>query len=137
LSRASDELRLSRLEELVRDAAAYVATRPLTISGDLNLNASKLGVTEVLARRAFRDAAQRLVWPLLPRAIWWKEDVTPIVLSFEAQYKLMSPGVHNTVKGSDLITIQISFDLPISTSDFGSFFNSAATQFRTKLKFDF
>jgi hypothetical protein len=44
-------------EEVVRDAAAYDATRSLTISGDLNLNASKLGVTEVLAHRGFRDAA--------------------------------------------------------------------------------
>jgi hypothetical protein len=56
-SRVNDELRLSQLEEVVRDAAAYDATRSLTISGGLNLNASKLGGTEVLAHCGFRNAA--------------------------------------------------------------------------------
>ncbi len=134
-SRASDELRLSQLEEVVRDAAAYDATRPLIISGDLNLNASKLGVTEVLARRGFRDAAPTARVATTPsrhlleggRHIDWAFIRGPVQID--------KSRVHNTVKGSD--HYPISFDLRIFTSDFGSFFNSVGTQFRAKLKLDF
>jgi endonuclease/exonuclease/phosphatase family metal-dependent hydrolase len=108
-SRASDELRLSQLEEVVRDAAAYDATRPLTISGDLNLNASKLGVTEVLARRGFRDAAPTARVATTPprhlleggRHIDWAFVRGPVLID--------KSRVHNTVKGSD--HYPISFDL--------------------------
>jgi endonuclease/exonuclease/phosphatase family metal-dependent hydrolase len=56
-SRADDDLRLSQLGEVLCDTNSYDATRPIILSGDLNLNASKPGVTEVLANAGFRDAA--------------------------------------------------------------------------------
>jgi endonuclease/exonuclease/phosphatase family metal-dependent hydrolase len=56
-SRANDELRISQLQEVLLDAASYDATRPIILSGDLNLNASKPHVTQVLAHTGFRDAA--------------------------------------------------------------------------------
>lgn len=130
-SRSNDELRLSQLEEVLHDAAAHDATRPLILSGDLNLNASKLGVTEVLARNGFRDAAPTARVATTPprhlleggRHIDWAFVRGPVQID-EAR-------VHNTVKGSD--HYPISFDLRVFTSDFGSFLNSAGTQFRAKL----
>src|SRR5215472_3663514 len=65
-SRANDALRLSQLEEAVHDAAAFDSTQPLILAGDLNLNASKLGVTDVLRRAGFRDAAPTTLVPTTP-----------------------------------------------------------------------
>lgn len=134
-SRANDALRLSQLEEVVRDAAAYDAARPLILSGDLNLNASELGVTEVLARSGFRDAVPTARVATTPprhlleggRHIDWAFVRGPVQID--------KARVHNTVKGSD--HYPISFDLRILTSDFESFLNSVGTQFRAKLKFGF
>ena len=133
-SRANDELRLSQLEEVLRDAAAFDAPRPLILSGDLNLNASKLGVTEVLARNGFRDAAPTARVATTPsrhlleggRHIDWAFVRGPVEIN--------KARVHNTVKGSD--HYPISFDLRISTSDLESFLNSMGTQLRARLKFD-
>jgi endonuclease/exonuclease/phosphatase family metal-dependent hydrolase len=108
-SRANDELRLSQLEEVLRDAAAYDATRPLILSGDLNLNASKLGVTEVLARTGFRDAAPTAHVATTPprhlldggRHIDWAFVRGPVQID--------KSRVHNYVKASD--HYPISFDL--------------------------
>lgn len=134
-SRANDALRVSQLEEVVRDAAAYDAARPLILSGDLNLNASKLGVTEVLVRSGFRDAVPTARVATTPprhlleggRHIDWAFVRGPVQID--------KARVHNTVKGSD--HYPISFDLRILTSDFESFLNSVGTQLRAKLKFDF
>jgi len=108
-SRANDELRLSQLEEVLRDAAAYKAARPLILSGDLNLNASKLGVTEVLARTGFRDAAPTARVATTPprhlldggRHIDWAFVRGPVQID--------KSRVHNYVKASD--HYPISFDL--------------------------
>jgi endonuclease/exonuclease/phosphatase family metal-dependent hydrolase len=108
-SRASDELRLTQLEEALRDAAAYDATRPIILSGDLNLNASKLGVTEVLARSGFRDAAPTARVATTPprhlleggRHIDWAFVRGPVQID--------KSRVHRYVKASD--HYPISFDL--------------------------
>jgi endonuclease/exonuclease/phosphatase family metal-dependent hydrolase len=108
-SRANDELRLSQLEEVLRDAAAYNAARPLILSGDLNLNASKPGITEVLARTGFRDAAPTARVATTPprhlldggRHIDWAFVRGPVQID--------KSRVHNHVKASD--HYPISFDL--------------------------
>jgi len=108
-SRANDELRLSQLKEVLRDAAAYDATRPIILSGDLNLNAAKLGVTEVLARAGFRDAAPTARVATTPprhlleggRHIDWAFVRGPVQID--------KSRVHNYIKASD--HYPISFDL--------------------------
>jgi len=112
-SRANDELRLSQFEEVLRDAAAYNATRPIILSGDLNLNASKLGVTEVLARTGFRDAAPTARVATTPprhlldggRHIDWAFVRGPVQID--------KSRIHNHVKASD--HYPISFDLRSSS----------------------
>jgi len=112
-SRANDELRLSQLEEVLRDAAAYNAARPIILSGDLNLNASKPGVTEVLARTGFREAAPTGRVATTPprhlldggRHIDWAFVRGPVQID--------KSRVHNHVKASD--HYPISFDLRSSS----------------------
>lgn len=112
-SRASDGLRLSQLEEVVHDAAAFDSARPLVLAGDLNLNASRLGVTDVLGRGGFRDAAPSARVPTTPprhllergRHIDWAFVRGPI--------KVKGGQVHNTIKASD--HYPISFDLDLSS----------------------
>jgi len=112
-SRANDELRLSQLEEVLRDAAAYNAARPIILSGDLNLNASKPGVTEVLARTGFREAAPTARVATTPprhlldggRHIDWAFVRGPVQID--------KSRVHNHVKASD--HYPISFDLRSSS----------------------
>src|SRR5262249_19902709 len=100
-SRANDELRLSQLKEVLRDAAAYDATRPLILSGDLNLNASKLGVTEVLTRTGFRDAAPTARVPTTPPR-HLLEDGRHIDWAFvRGPVQIDKARVHNSIKASD------------------------------------
>ncbi|MBV9615959.1 MAG: endonuclease/exonuclease/phosphatase family protein [Ktedonobacteraceae bacterium] len=55
-SRSDDDLRLAQLNEVLRDTATFDPARLLILAGDLNLNASKPRVSEVLARAGFREA---------------------------------------------------------------------------------
>lgn len=108
-SRANDALRLSQLEEVVHDATAFNSTYPLVLAGDLNLNASRLGVTDVLGRGGFRDAAPTARVPTTPprhllesgRHIDWAFVRGPI--------KAKSAQVHSSIKASD--HYPISFDV--------------------------
>jgi endonuclease/exonuclease/phosphatase family metal-dependent hydrolase len=111
-SRANDELRLSQLEEVLRDAAVYDATRPLMLAGDLNLNASRLGVTEVLAHAGFRDAAPTgRVATTPPRGLL--EAGRHIDWAFvRGQVQIDQARVHNSIKASD--HYPISFELRLS-----------------------
>ena len=55
-SRSSDELRLAQLREVLDDSTKYASACLVILAGDLNLNASKPGIAEALARAGFRDA---------------------------------------------------------------------------------
>jgi endonuclease/exonuclease/phosphatase family metal-dependent hydrolase len=111
-SRANDELRLSQLEEVLRDAAPYDATRPLMLAGDLNLNASRLGVTEVLARAGFRDAAPTGRVATTP-ARGLLEAGRHIDWAFvRGQVQIDQARVHNSIRASD--HYPISFELRVS-----------------------
>jgi endonuclease/exonuclease/phosphatase family metal-dependent hydrolase len=55
-SRSNDELRLAQLNEVLDDSAKYDSACLVILAGDLNLNASKPGIAEALARAGFRDA---------------------------------------------------------------------------------
>jgi endonuclease/exonuclease/phosphatase family metal-dependent hydrolase len=56
-SRSNDDLRLAQLNEVLEDSARYDPACLVILAGDLNLNASKPGVAEALARTGFRNAA--------------------------------------------------------------------------------
>jgi endonuclease/exonuclease/phosphatase family metal-dependent hydrolase len=108
-SRANDRLRLSQLEEVVQDASVYYPTHSLVLAGDLNLNASRLGVSKVLADAGFQDAAPTARIPTTPprrvlesgRHIDWAFVRGPI--------QVQKAQVHNFVKASD--HYPISFEL--------------------------
>lgn len=75
-SRANDELRLTQLEDVLRDALTCGPPQPIVPAGDLNLNTSKPTVAEVLSRAGFRD--QPLVCPPPLRATCWTLAATSI-----------------------------------------------------------
>lgn len=111
-SRANDGLRLSQLEEVVRDATGFDSTHPLVLAGDLNLNASRLGVTDVLSQHGFRDAAPTARVPTTPprhllesgRHIDWAFVRGPM--------NVTGAQVHSSIKASD--HYPISFDVDFS-----------------------
>ena len=55
-SRSDDDLRLAQLNEALQNATTYDAARLLILAGDLNLNATSPGASELLARAGFREA---------------------------------------------------------------------------------
>jgi endonuclease/exonuclease/phosphatase family metal-dependent hydrolase len=55
-SRSDDDLRLAQLNEVLQHAATFDPARVLIVAGDLNLNASKPRVSELLSRAGFCDA---------------------------------------------------------------------------------
>jgi len=55
-SRSDDGLRLAQFNEVLHDAATFDPSRHLIVAGDLNLNASKPEISEILTRSGFRDA---------------------------------------------------------------------------------
>jgi endonuclease/exonuclease/phosphatase family metal-dependent hydrolase len=55
-SRSDDDLRLAQLNEVLHDAATFDPTRVLIVAGDLNLNASKPRIAELLTSAGLRDA---------------------------------------------------------------------------------
>ena len=65
-SRGNDELRIAQLGDVLRDAAAYGPRQLITLAGDLNLNASKHGVGELLVSAGFQDAVPTARVPTTP-----------------------------------------------------------------------
>lgn len=111
-SRSNDALRLSQLEEVVHDATAFDSTHPLVLAGDLNLNASQLGVADALSRGGFRDAVPSARVPTTPprhllesgRHIDWAFVRGPVEIN--------NGQVHNSIKASD--HYPISFEMRLS-----------------------
>jgi len=109
-SRANDALRLSQLEEVVHDANAFDSTHPLVLAGDLNLNASRLGVTDVLGRGGFRDAAPTARVPTTP-ARHLLESGRHIDWAFvRGPLEVKSAQVHSSIKASDHFPISFEVD---------------------------
>jgi len=109
-SRANDALRLSQLEEVVHDANAFDSTHPLVLAGDLNLNASRLGVTDVLGRGGFRDAAPTARVPTTP-ARHLLESGRHIDWAFvRGPLEVKSAQVHSSIKASDHYPISFEVD---------------------------
>ena len=55
-SRGSDALRVSQLGEVLADTIRCDIDTPVIVAGDLNMDASNVGVTQQLARAGFHDA---------------------------------------------------------------------------------
>jgi endonuclease/exonuclease/phosphatase family metal-dependent hydrolase len=108
-SRANDQLRLAQLEQVVHDAATYDPTRLIILGGDLNLNASKLGVTEVLARGGFRDAAPTARVPTTPPRHLLEGRLHIDWAFVRGPAQIGQAQVHNSIQASD--HYPISFDL--------------------------
>jgi endonuclease/exonuclease/phosphatase family metal-dependent hydrolase len=111
-SRSSDELRLAQLNEVLDDSAKYDPARLVILAGDLNLDASKSGIAEALARAGFRDA--------VPTA---RVATTPARHLLDAGHHidwafLRGPGeasagkVHRSVRASDHYPISFELRLP-------------------------
>jgi endonuclease/exonuclease/phosphatase family metal-dependent hydrolase len=111
-SRSNDELRLAQLNEVIEDSAKYDSASLVIMAGDLNLNASKVGIEEALARAGFRDA--------VPTA---RLATTPARHLLEAGRHIdwafvRGPGeadggkVHRSVKASDHYPISFELRLP-------------------------
>jgi endonuclease/exonuclease/phosphatase family metal-dependent hydrolase len=111
-SRSSDELRLAQLNEVLDDSAKYDPARLVILAGDLNLDASKSGIAEALARAGFRDA--------VPTA---RVATTPERHLLDAGHHidwafLRGPGeasagkVHRSVRASDHYPISFELRLP-------------------------
>lgn len=108
-SRANDELRLSQLDDVLRDVSTHNAERRLILAGDLNLNAAKSGPAEKLSAAGFCTAVPSARIATTParhlldagRHIDWAFVRGPM--------RVDKGRVHNGVKASD--HYPISFDL--------------------------
>jgi len=65
-SRASDELRLAQMDEVLRDTTTQDPRSLLIVAGDLNLDVSKQSAGASLARAGFRDAVPTARIPTTP-----------------------------------------------------------------------
>src|SRR5207245_9612635 len=108
-SRSNDELRLAQLNELLQDAGGCDSTQPIVVAGDLNLNASKPAIADLLARAGFRDVVPSSRVPTTP-ARHLLEAGRYIDWAFVRGPAQADGGkVHRSVRGSD--HYPISFEL--------------------------
>jgi endonuclease/exonuclease/phosphatase family metal-dependent hydrolase len=108
-SRANDELRLTQMNEVLRDSVQCSSRCLQIIAGDLNLNASKPAAAEALAHAGFREAVPTARVPTTP-ARHLLEPGRHIDWAFVRGAAAADQGrVHNGVKGSD--HYPISFNL--------------------------
>jgi endonuclease/exonuclease/phosphatase family metal-dependent hydrolase len=100
-SRGNDELRLTQMNEVLRDAAACSSRCLQIMAGDLNLNASKPAAAEALARAGFRGTVPTARVPTTP-ARHLLEPGRHVDWAFVRGPMAADQGrVHNQVKGSD------------------------------------
>ena len=100
-SRGNDELRLTQMNEVLRDAVEYGSLCLQIIAGDLNLNASKPPAAEALAHAGFREVVPTARVPTTPA----RHLLAPgrhIDWAFVRGAMATDQGrVHNQAKGSD------------------------------------
>lgn len=114
-SRSEDALRLTQLNEVLQHAATYDPARLLILAGDLNLNASKNRVSELLARAGFRDAVPTARVATTPHR-HLLEPGRHIDWAFVRSSSHPTGGkVLKSVKASD--HYPISFELPLRAAD--------------------
>ena len=100
-SRGNDELRLTQMNEVLRDAAACSSRCLQIMAGDLNLNASKPAAAEALARAGFRQVVATARVATTP-ARHLLEPGRHIDWAFVRGAMATDQGrVHSQVKGSD------------------------------------
>ena len=104
-SRGNDDLRLSQIDEVIRDAGGYDANSVVIVAGDLNLDASK---NTSLARAGFREAVPTACTPSTsPRGLL--ESGRHIDWAFVRGPAQTNNGrIHNSVKASDHYPISFS-----------------------------
>jgi endonuclease/exonuclease/phosphatase family metal-dependent hydrolase len=108
-SRASDNLRLAQLDEVLHNASAYGSVTPLILAGDLNLNAAKRGPAEKLSAAGFCSAVPSATLATTP-ARHVLEAGRHIDWAFVRGPMRADKGrVHSGIKASD--HYPISFDL--------------------------
>jgi endonuclease/exonuclease/phosphatase family metal-dependent hydrolase len=111
-SRSNDELRLAQLNQVLEDSARYDSAGLVILAGDLNLNASKPGVAEALARAGFRDAVPTARLATTP-ARHLLEAGRHIDWAFFRGLGQPDAGkVHSSVKASDHYPISFQLSLP-------------------------
>jgi endonuclease/exonuclease/phosphatase family metal-dependent hydrolase len=112
-SRSDDNLRLAQLNEVLQDGATYDPSRLLILAGDLNMDASKLRVSEALAGAGFRNALTADVATTPPRHLL--ETGHHIDWAFVRGSAQPGAGkVLKSLKASD--HYPISFDLRLSSA---------------------
>lgn len=111
-SRSNDELRLAQLNQVLEDSAKYDSSCLVILAGDLNLNASKPGIAEALARAGFRDAVPSARQATTP-ARHLLEAGRHIDWAFLRGLGQADAGkVHRSVKASDHYPISFQLRLP-------------------------
>ena len=111
-SRASDELRLSQVEEVLSDAARQDPQCPLVVAGDFNLDASKDGAGLAFARAGFRESITVPRTPTTPGRHLFEPGHRIDWAFVRGPIRAGSGRVHNQVKASD--HYPISFTLTAS-----------------------
>jgi len=111
-SRSNDELRLGQLNEVLEDSAKYDPACLVILAGDLNLNASKPDIAEVLVQAGFRDAVPTARLATTP-ARHLLETGRHIDWAFiRGPGKADAGKVHRFVKASDHYPISFELGLP-------------------------
>lgn len=114
-SRGNDDLRLAQLEDALRDAVACDARHPIVFAGDLNLNASKNGVEELLASAGFRDAVPTARVPTTPPRHVLDSGHHIDWAFVTGSMKTNGGQVHSSVRASDHYPISFNFRLSNET----------------------
>jgi endonuclease/exonuclease/phosphatase family metal-dependent hydrolase len=110
-SRANDALRLTQLDEVLRDAKAYYSQPVTVIAGDLNLNASKPSPAEAVAHAGFAHAVPTAQIATTP-ARHLLEAGHHIDWAFVRGPVQINKGrIHNSIKASDHYPISFEFSL--------------------------
>jgi endonuclease/exonuclease/phosphatase family metal-dependent hydrolase len=110
-SRGRDELRVAQLKDALADAAAYGSRLPVIIAGDLNLNASKVDVAEVLASAGFQGTVPTDRVPTTPPRHMLEPGHHIDWAFVRGPMKASKGRVHSSVRASDHYPISFDFIL--------------------------
>jgi endonuclease/exonuclease/phosphatase family metal-dependent hydrolase len=110
-SRATDELRLAQMNEVLRDARGYGPARPAIIAGDLNLDASRQPSAGAIAQHGFVHAVPTARLATTP-ARHLLESGHHIDWAFVRGPVQIDKGrVHSSIKASDHYPISFEMNL--------------------------
>ena len=110
-SRGNDRMRISQINECLRDLSRFRSETPIVLAGDFNLDAARSDVATLMARAQFRGTAPKKCARTTPSHFPFDQGKTIDWIFTRGIVRAENLRIHNTVSASDHFPLSVNLYL--------------------------